>query len=140
MSFTAMSRFSLSGSALPSNMWLLKRFGSPLPAVSLVSSTRGMTSLSSLSALAVVRVQSDVDRIPFCRTMHVFGDRDRAKRPCPSPMDPDAKAPPPVADLDNTVTLALGQSLEHGICGRERCYVDSGIGIASSAPFQASHS
>ena len=45
-----MSRFSFSGNALPSNMWLLKRFGLPAARRRSVSSTRGITNFSSLSA------------------------------------------------------------------------------------------
>ena len=40
----------MSGSALPSNMWLLNRFGLPAARRRSVSSTSGITNVSSLSA------------------------------------------------------------------------------------------
>jgi hypothetical protein len=78
-SFTAMSRFLSSGSALPSNMWPLNRFGWPAARRRSVS-RRAHHEGVQLVRLAMVGVERDVDRIARRHAVDVFGNRDGAER------------------------------------------------------------
>ena len=78
----------------------------------------------------MVRVERHVNRIPRRRTVHMFGNRDGAKRHV---LHRGARRERAAAGryLDDPVALAVGQSFQHGVGRGERRHVDGWIGEPS---------
>ena len=125
-----MSRFSFSGRALPSNMWLLNRFGLPGRPSPLGLLHERDHERVQLVRLAMVGVQRHVDRVALGDAVDVLGDRDGAERHV---LHRGARGERGAAgrDLDDPVAPALGQPLQDGVGGGERGDVDGGIGELS---------